>query len=224
MRKAYVIAEGAEPTVVLKKVQKALDLYYKYGCFALKKRSLKEDAFVFDESLGQLCLSKIGTVKCQSLKAERIKVILEHIKKLMQDSTNIGIRENLLHYYLKKDVQEEGLTEKGQRARFSHVVLEISAMLRVLRESLKIRGAPNGLIQGDLQLYTTGDKLLCDCRHGGQTGTLIPSETDLVTRIDIGKKRQICARLGKGDCILRINWHTAPRARKLHSGVWERSF
>ena len=97
-------------------------------------------------------------------------------------------------------------------------------MLRVSRESLKIRGAPKGLIQGDLQLYTAGDKLLCDCRHGGQTGTLIPSETDLVTRIDIGKKRQICARLGKGDCILRINWHTVPRARKLHSGVWERSF
>ena len=71
-----------------------------------------------------------------------MKVILDVIANILQDSNISGLRENVLHYMCKKDVDEPNLKEKELQRRFSLALLEISIMLRVSRESLKFRKAP----------------------------------------------------------------------------------
>ena len=115
-----------------------------------------------------------------------MKVILDVIANILQDSNISGLRENVLHYMCKKDVDEPNLKEKELQRKFSLALLEISIMLRVSRESLKFRAAPKGSLKGDIKLYTE-DGLIVDGNLGGASGIQIPSEADLVTSVEVGE-------------------------------------
>ena len=145
-----------------------------------------KEAYVFNEALGQLCRASFGGSRCGEAKGRRMKVILDVIVNILLDSNISGLRENVLHYMCKKDVDEPNLKEKELQRRFSLALLEISIMLRVSRESLKFRAAPKGSLKGDIKLYTE-DGLIVDGNLGGASGIQIPSEADLVTSVEVGE-------------------------------------
>ncbi|KAM0889548.1 hypothetical protein ACQ4PT_027626 [Festuca glaucescens] len=177
LRDKYIIAEAVTEEVALSRVNDAISKYEKHGYLSRPARKI-----VFEPLLGHICLEKKeGFHNYSPAKSRRMYLILLVIQRLLKNKKQ-AIRENSLHYIYPSTFAEEGLKPDQLGKRIRKAVTEITLLLQIVRESLLLRPSPKGLISGDVQCYIE-DKLLCDGTLGGDSGSIIPSEVDLISSI-----------------------------------------
>ncbi|TVU31527.1 hypothetical protein EJB05_23214 [Eragrostis curvula] len=185
MRLKYVLCEARQPAVALSRVKNERQKYEKKQFFRMRgKKHNGKSGFVFDRKLGQLCLKKLKFYKVTPVKGFRIYNVLGMLEELLEDELTAGLRENSLHYMYPDRIIEPNLKEEDLQERINGAVYDICAKTLTSRESFKLRPAPKGMIAGAVKLYGP-EGVLVDCNLGGASGMLIPSEADLITRVEL---------------------------------------
>lgn len=180
LRKRYIIAEAVTTEVALRRVERALEKYNRFKYFTRRRKSV-----IYEPELRQLCLKRTTAIyKCSEAKGQRLLKLFVIIRNLLLQVEGFCQRENQIHYQYCQELNEDELMDEHLAARISRGINDISAIVKVSRESLRIRPSSKGLIKGAAKLFSK-EGLLVDCNLGGSSGNAIPSEADCINKIDV---------------------------------------